>query len=100
MGKQCNDFAISRMYCVRCGQEGVPIFRKAGKYREAGHLKKLYCLNCGRVWNHIEIRQIGNYTYDDFVLEKENGNFDARGNRKEPYKIFKHHLIQAHKEVI
>ena len=86
MGKQCNDFAISRMYCVRCGQEGVPIFRKAGKYREAGHLKKLYCLNCGRVWNHIEIRPIG--------------NFDARGNRKEPYKIFKHHLIQAHKEVI
>ena len=71
MGKKNNDFAISRMFCCNCGKEGVPIGRKAGHYREAGHLKKLYCIYCGKEWNHAEVRS---------------------GNRKIPYRIFRGNL--------
>ena len=32
----------SEFYCTKCGSRGIPIARRAGKQREAGHLKKLY----------------------------------------------------------
>lgn len=88
-----NDFLVSKMYCVNCGNEGVPISRKNGHYREAGHLKKLYCVYCKKEFNHIEIRPMfSNYNYQDFALEKKYNNFDEEGNRKEPYTIFKGNL--------
>ena len=94
MGR-CNDFAISKMYCCNCGKEGLPIARKAGRYREAGHLKKLYCIHCGKVWDHVEIRPMySDYNYEDFQLEMKYGNFDEKGNRKEPYRIFRGELKQ------
>ena len=31
----------SEFYCCKCGTKGIPIARKKGKAREAGHLKKL-----------------------------------------------------------
>ena len=68
---EANDF-----YCVECGRKGIPIVRKHGYYREAGHLKKLYCLCCQTETNHAEIK-VGNanYTYDDFLLEFTLGRF-------------------------
>ena len=36
----------SEFYCTKCGGRGIPIARKTGKQREAGHLKKLYCIQC------------------------------------------------------
>lgn len=93
MGKKNNDFMISRMFCCNCGLEGVPITRKSGHYREAGHLKKLYCIHCGKEWNHVEIRSIyTDYNYDDFKLEMKYNNFDENGNRKIPYRIFRGNL--------
>lgn len=88
MGKKNNDFTISRMFCCNCGKEGVPIGRKAGHYREAGHLKKLYCLNCQQEWNFVEIRPFGDYDYNDFLTEFNYGNFDEEGQRKIPYRQF------------
>ena len=38
-----NNFLPSDFYCTECGRKGIPIIRIAGKEREAGHLKKLYC---------------------------------------------------------
>ena len=91
--RKCNKFEISKMYCCNCGKEGLPIARRSGRYKEAGHLKKLYCVYCGKDWNHVEIRPMySDYNYEDFQLEMKYKNFDEKGNRKEPYKIFREEL--------
>lgn len=74
------DGYISEFYCTECGMRGMPIMRKINKQREAGHLKKLYCLNCKKETNHAEIRPFGNYTFEDFKEEYELGRF-IEGNR-------------------
>lgn len=71
----------NEFYCVKCGGKGVPIVRKKGAEREAGHLKRLYCLNCRMEVNHVECRPWSGYTYEDFLLEFNNHNFDKDGNR-------------------
>lgn len=65
----------SDFYCTKCGRKGVPVARKQGQLREPGHLKKLYCLYCKEEVNHAEIREIGGYTYEDFLEEFEAGRF-------------------------
>lgn len=93
MRRRNDDFSVSRMFCCNCGREGVPISRKSGRYREAGHLKKLYCIYCEKDWNHVEIRPMyTDYNYEDFKLEMEYHNFDENGERKEPYRIFRSNL--------
>lgn len=71
----------SEFYCVKCGNKGVPIWRKKGQNREAGHLKKIYCIHCKEETNHCECSGF-KYSHDDFIFEYENGNFDEDGNRK------------------
>lgn len=88
-------FNISEMYCVYCGNKGITIPRRNGRYKEPGHLKKLYCVHCKTETNHVEIRPFcSDYNYEDFKLEKEYHNFDEHGNRKEPYRIFRGKLKQ------
>ena len=70
----------SEFYCTKCGRRGIPIARKIGKQREAGHLKKLYCPFCREEINHAEIRPFGEYNYEDFKLEFELGRF-VDGNK-------------------
>ena len=70
-----NKGLISEFYCTKCGRKGIPIMRPGNKYREPGHLKKLYCIYCGEETNHCEIRPIGKYTYEDFQEEFELGRF-------------------------
>ena len=95
MGRRNNhsNFIISHFYCCECGKKGIDLIRKSGHYREAGHLKKLYCIYCGKEWNHAEVRSVySDYNYEDFQLEMEYHNFDEEGNRKEPYRIFRGNL--------
>jgi hypothetical protein len=80
----------SEFYCVHCGNQNVPIARKIGKQREAGHLKKLYCIHCKETWNCAEVRPFGEYNREDFEFEFHYGNFDEEGNRIMPYKQFEH----------
>lgn len=75
-----NDF-----YCTKCGQKGIPIIRRKGAEREAGHLKKLWCLNCNKEVNHVECKENSKYDYKDFIIEFEYGNFDTEGNRIRKY---------------
>ena len=75
-----NDF-----YCTQCGNKGIPIARRRGAEREAGHLKKLYCLKCKKERNHVECKPFSHYDYEDFLIEFNNGNFDEEGNRKISY---------------
>ena len=71
----------SRFFCTQCGKEGLPVMRKQGQQREPGHLKKLYCIYCGKEVNHAEVREIGGYTEDDFKQEFELGRF-VEGQRE------------------
>lgn len=90
---ETNDF-----FCTRCGRQGIPIARRPGHGREAGHLKKIFCLHCKQEVNFCEIKPFATkYTYDDFVLEFENGNFDDNGNRILPYNLFKQKLDKENK---
>lgn len=78
---------VSMCYCTQCGST-FPILRTNRRTREAGHLKKLFCLNCGKETNHVECRGFGKYTYNDFLIEFNGGNFTKEGNRKEPWTQF------------
>lgn len=84
-------------YCCKCGQKGISIIRIKGKERGAGHLKKIWCLNCREEANHAECKEWTKYTYDDFLLEFNNNNFDEHQQRKLPYGLFRDKL---HKEGI
>ncbi len=70
-----NNSQTSNFYCTKCGKLGIPIMRLGNKYREGGHLKKLYCLYCKEETNHCEIRPVGQYTYEDFKEEFDLGRF-------------------------
>jgi len=89
---------ISNFYCTQCGKKNFDVWRKIGREREPGHLKKLYCLNCKKETNCCEIKERGNkYSFLDFQIEYEYGNFNEEGNRIEPnYKKFKQ-LVRENK---
>ena len=82
MAKNIQAMSESKFFCTKCGAEGMPIMRPRGHQREAGHLKKLYCLHCKEETNHAEVRSIGGYTYKDFLEEFEAGRF-VEGQREE-----------------
>lgn len=84
----------SSFYCIKCGKKGIPVLRKKGKEREAGHLKKLYCIHCQQEINHVECKPFTYYTYEDFLLERENGNFDEHQNRIMPFGLFKDRMVK------
>ena len=75
MGKVRSVGTKSRFFCTCCGREGIPIQRKKGSEREAGHLKQLYCIYCKKEVNHAEVREIGGYTIEDFKKEYLLGRF-------------------------
>ena len=79
---------------VICGEKGIPILRRRGAEREAGHLKKLFCIHCKQEWNHVECKPYTYYDYDCFLLEYNYHNFDDEGNRIMPYGLFKDKLIK------
>ena len=68
-------------YCTQCGERGILVHRKYGQFREVGHLKKLYCLACGKETNHAECISASKYDSSMFFEEYESGNFDSEGNR-------------------
>lgn len=75
----------NEFYCAICHNKGIPVIRRKGAEREAGHLKKLFCLTCGKETNHVECRPWSGYTYDDFLIEIEHSNFTDDGQRKVSY---------------
>lgn len=79
---------FSTFYCTNCGNKVYSLPRPCNALREPGHLKNLYCQYCKQVYNCVEIRQFGKYTYEDFLSEFEGKNFNDEGARKTPYPIF------------
>ena len=47
---------LSEFWCISCGKKGIPVMRNRGRQRQDGHRKKLYCVHCRVVINHIETR--------------------------------------------
>ena len=88
---------LSKMYCVICGNEGIPINRKRGQNREPGHLKKLYCPYCKMQENMVEIRGYGQYTKEDFLIEYKYGNFNEEGLRIDP--SWKHFISEIKQKI-
>lgn len=80
--------SISDFYCTQCGHKTLPIPRRDGQGREPGHLKNLYCPFCKMEQNCVEVRQNGKYTYEDFMIEYSNSNFDENGKRIQPMRQF------------
>ena len=80
-----HQFYESEFYCTQCGSKGIPVQRKIGQEREAGHLKKLFCLKCKKDQNHVECRQWTKYSHDDFLVEMKYHNFDNDGKRIRTY---------------
>lgn len=87
----------SQMYCTMCGKRNIPVQRKINKEREPGHLKKMFCVHCGKTTNMVEIRPFGKkYNLEWFELEYKMGNFKD-GERVIPLSDFKkkiHNLRQ------
>lgn len=77
--------ANSEFYCTQCGNRGIDIARIKGKEREAGHLKKIFCLSCKYETNHVECKPYTKYDYKDFLIEFKTNNFNEDGTRKHPY---------------
>lgn len=84
-----NIIVDEEFYCTQCGSRGIPIPRRKGAEREAGHLKKLFCLKCQKETNHAECKPFSKYNYDDFKIEFEYSNFDEDGNRIRTYNQLK-----------
>ena len=75
---------LSDFYCTECGHKNFPIIR-AGKAREAGHLKKLYCIHCKREVNHYEC--YSTIDVEKFKRKFKNGDFkndDFEDNVRSP----------------
>ena len=81
-------------YCCRCGNRGIPIARKECRNREAGHLKKLFCIYCNKETNHAECKPNSKYSFNEFKLEFNYHNFDNEQNRIMPFGEFKDKLMR------
>lgn len=79
----------SDFYCTKCGKKGIKIIRQEGRNRKAGHLKKIYCLNCKEEVNHVEVKPFSQYDYKDFLFEFEYKNFSPKGERILSYGLFR-----------
>lgn len=56
------------LWCMNCGQEGIPIVRKRSSLKEQFHRKKMYCWHCMQEVNHIECR-------NEFEIEEFKKNY-------------------------
>lgn len=75
MSRRNRAYEQSDFYCVKCGQKGIALMRKASKRRESGHHKKLYCPWCKKEYNHVEINN--RYELERFQEDFENGAFES-----------------------
>ena len=49
------NFRLSVFRCKECGFD-IPLPRNAGRMREKGHIKDVFCAHCNKVTKHKEIR--------------------------------------------
>lgn len=74
---------LSVFYCTYCSEKTLELFRPPNKKRKSGHLKKIYCPHCKIQRNCVEINGNGQYSYQDFLDEYNNGVFNEEGERRD-----------------
>lgn len=62
-----------RFFCMNCGAENLPVWRKASYKHEKHHRKALYCPKCRCEVNHIECRT--DEEANEFRIAFENGEY-------------------------
>lgn len=72
MAKNKN-YQMHRFFCIKCGNEGIPIHRKQGHQHGRFHRKKLYCPHCKVEINHVECKN--DEDVYEFRLDFEEGVF-------------------------
>ena len=53
MAKNCK-MTTHSFYCIKCGNQSIPLPRKDGFKHNKFHKKKLYCYKCKETINHVE----------------------------------------------
>lgn len=78
-----------RFFCMKCGNEGIPLPRKKGRKHSKFHRKKMYCPHCRKIINHIECRneiEVEKFKEDfnsgEFLDEVEESLNHVRNNRR------------------
>lgn len=51
-------YDIHKFFCIKCGNEGIPLMRKQGHQHGRFHRKKIYCPNCKVTINHVECKNM------------------------------------------
>lgn len=64
---------VHDFYCIQCGNKGLPVLRPCNKLKLPFHRKKLYCVHCRTIMNHIECRY--KKEVEDFKVDFEAGLF-------------------------
>ena len=72
MAKNKN-YQMHRFFCIQCGNEGIPIYRKQGHQHGRFHRKKLYCPHCKVEINHVECKN--DEDVYEFRIDFEEGVF-------------------------
>lgn len=56
----------SDFYCTVCGRRGLMLPRRAGKQRNKGHIKHMWCIHCRQICPHLEVRDC-DYTIENVI---------------------------------
>ena len=74
-------------YCIHCGNKGIPLPRKLGQFREKGHYKNIYCINCKNTTRHTELyseldvnRFKEDFKKGVYIEDAKNDNFTCRSS--------------------
>ena len=67
------NYNTHRFFCIKCGNEGIPLARKQGHKHGRFHRKKLYCPHCKMEINHVECQNEEDIY--NFILDFEEGAF-------------------------
>lgn len=73
----------SDFYCLNCGQCGIPLMRPQSHLHSEGHRKKLYCPNCQKEINHVEIRSFEEK--QQFIKDFNEGKFKEEAQESIDY---------------
>lgn len=60
-------------YCCKCGRKGIPVQRPNNQKRAKMHKKRLFCIYCGGVINHVEVTN--KYELSAFKEAFERGDY-------------------------
>ena len=71
MSKKDRKYISSTLHCSICNLQ-MQIPRPMGKRRPEGHIKTMYCANCGKITDFIEQNYISREKYEYNSMEPNN----------------------------